>query len=164
MAEAPRAPSRRRRSRPAPDQVIGWREWAALPELAIPAIKVKVDTGARSSSLHAVNVEIFRDGGAEMVRFMVHPRQRSSRQTVKAVAPLADQRWVRSSGGHETLRPVIETEVALGAMRFSVELTLVGRQSMGFRMLLGRQALKHRFLVNAGRSYLFGREPAVPAP
>lgn len=134
--------------------VIGWREWLAIPELRIPTIKAKVDTGARTSSLHAFDVEIFRERGKRRVRFKVHPLQRDTSLTVSAVADLHDLRVVRDSGGKETLRPVILVEVVMAGVSWPIELTLASRDSMGFRMLLGRQALKNKFLVNPGRSHL----------
>lgn len=144
-----------------PRPVIGWREWVVLPELGVPAIKAKVDTGARSSSLHAYDVQIFRVDGVDRVRFKVHPFQRDSRQTIVAEHDLLEQRWVKSSGGHETLRPVILAKVELMGRRWPIELTLMNRDTMGFRMLLGRQAVRGRFLVEPGRSYLAGKGPAA---
>lgn len=137
---------------------IGWREWLALPELGIDAIKAKIDTGARSSVLHAYDVEPYRDGGKRMVRFKIHPYQRNYRFSVAATAEVIDRRWVRSSSGHRTYRPVIATPVHLGPMTWMVELTLTNRDEMGFRMLLGRSALRRRFLIDPGQSYLHGRD------
>ena len=136
---------------------IGWREWLTLPDLGIEAIKAKVDTGARSSALHAFDVESFRAGEKEMVRFKVHPLQRDVETTVEAIAEVVDHRSVRSSHGEESLRPVIVTTVELLGQRFEVELTLVRRDTMGFRMLLGRQAIRRRFVVDPGCSYRNGR-------
>ncbi len=138
--------------------VIGWREWVSLPEFGIEAIKVKVDTGARSSALHAFDIEPFSRGEKRMLRFKVHPLQRDSRQTVTAAAELIDERKVRNSGGQLELRPVVETEIELLGQKWQIELTLTNRDTMGFRMLLGRQALRRRFLVHPGRSFLAGRE------
>ncbi|MBR8827487.1 MAG: ATP-dependent zinc protease [Gomphosphaeria aponina SAG 52.96 = DSM 107014] len=134
--------------------VIGWREKLCLPQLNIPEIKVKIDTGARSSALHAFNVETFKDNGKIKVRFQVHPYQRNTHHTVIAEAELIDEREVRNSGGHAQLRPVIHTIVELGGKLWPIELTLTNRDVMGFRMLLGRQAVRHRFLVDAGGSFL----------
>jgi hypothetical protein len=134
--------------------IIGWREWLALPLLGVEAIKVKVDTGARSSALHAFEIECFQRQGKRLVRFQVHPFQRQTQPTIVAEAEVVDHRVVRSSGGHETERPVILTDVILNGERWLVELTLVGRDSMGFRMLLGRQAVRDRFLVDPARSFL----------
>ena len=138
-------------------EAIGWREWISLPDLAILSVKVKVDTGARSSALHAFDVKTVKKRGREYVRFKVHPRQRDTKKTVSAEAEVKDHRYVKSSGGHRTLRPVIETTVELMGHKWPIELTLVGRDEMGFRMLLGRQAVRGKFLVDPGRSYLGGR-------
>jgi hypothetical protein len=138
---------------------IGWREWLSLPSIGIGAIKAKVDTGARSSALHAFDVQIVELDGREMVRFKVHPFQRDTTKTVEGLAPLVDRRSVRSSEGHESVRPVILAEVELLAQRFSIEITLIRRDKMGFRMLLGRQAIRGRFVVEPDRSYLSGRPP-----
>jgi len=140
--------------------VVGWREWIALPELGVAAIKPKIDTGARSSSLHAFNIESFRRAGEDWVRFEIHPFQRDTATTVRAEARVLEQRLVRSSSGHAALRPVILTAVEIGGRRWSVELTLAARDEMGFRMLLGREALRRQFLVDPGRSYLVGKPPA----
>ena len=141
--------------------VIGWREWIALPTLGIDTIKAKVDTGARSSSLHAYDIKRFRRGGTRFVRFKVHPIQRDFRTTVEAEAPLLDLRKVRSSSGTETLRPVILSEIELHGQRWEIEITLTRRDAMGFRMLLGRQAVRKRFVVDPGRSFTAGK-PARP--
>jgi hypothetical protein len=142
---------------------MGWREWVGLPDLGIEAIKAKVDTGARSSSLHAWDVEGFRRGGRRMVRFRVHPLQRDSRTTVRAEAELVDTRQVRSSSGVVSRRPVIVTAVQLLDLRWDIEITLTRRDAMGFRMLLGRQAIRGRFAVDPGRSYVVGPRPAIRA-
>lgn len=134
--------------------IIGWRERVALPDLGIPEVKAKIDTGARSSALHAVDVQTFEREGKPMVRFKVHPYQRNASQTVTAEAELIDQRQVRNSGGHTQVRPVIKTTLELNGYAFPIELTLTDRDVMGFRMLLGRQAVRRRFLVDAGKSFL----------
>lgn len=144
---------------------IGWREWLALPELGITAVKAKIDTGARSSALHAFDIELFERDNLSMVRFRVHPWQRDIATIVAAEAPLVGQRLVRNSGGIETLRPVIITPLELAGQRWPIELTLTARDTMGFRMLLGREAIRRRFLVDPGRSYLAGKRPAwAPRP
>ena len=137
--------------------VIGWRESIALPDLGIPEVKVKIDTGARTSALHAFDIETFHAYGKIMIRFKVHPYQRDTDRTVLARAELIDQREVRNSGGHAQWRPVIQTTVELGELAFPIELTLTNRDNMGFRMLLGRQAVRRRFLVDAGKSFLQSR-------
>ncbi|MEO0539313.1 MAG: ATP-dependent zinc protease [Cyanobacteria bacterium P01_A01_bin.105] len=134
--------------------VIGWREWLSLPDLGIARVKAKIDTGARSSALHAFNIEVFTRGGIEFVRFQMHPRQRSRQLVVSAEAKLLDQRNIRSSSGQAQQRPVIQTMVKLGPHRWPIELSLTNRDDMGFRMLLGRQAVRYQFLVDSGQSYV----------
>ena len=136
---------------------MGWREWLVLPDLAIPSIKVKVDTGARTSALHAFDLRRFERDGEPWVRFSVHPLQRDAMTVYHAEAPMLEERWVRSSSGKQTRRPVILTTMVLGEFAWRAELTLVRRDMMGFRMLLGRQALRRRFLVDPGVSYRFGK-------
>ncbi|MDY6785068.1 MAG: RimK/LysX family protein [Cyanobacteriota bacterium] len=134
--------------------IIGWREYLSLPELGISNIKAKIDTGARSSALHAFEIEHFEEDGTPKIRFKVNPQQRDSHITVVAEAQLLDQREVRNSGGGAQLRPVIQTIVKLGDRQWPIELTLTNRDVMGFRMLLGREAVRRRFLVDAGCSYI----------
>jgi len=143
-----------------PKVVVGWREWIALPGLGISAIKVKIDTGARSSSLHAFDLESFERDGAPWVRFVVHPLQRDCETTIHAEAPVLEFRHVRSSSGHITHRPVIRVDIELDKRRWPIELTLASRDEMGFRMLLGREAVRGRFVVDPGRSYMVS-EPHV---
>ena len=141
------------RKRRPPPETLGWREWAGLPDLGVDRIKVKLDTGARTSSLHAFDMERFIREDTEMVRFEIHPHQRSARNPVLVEREVIDERWVRNSGGQRELRPVIETTVSIGGRSWPIELTLTRRDAMGFRMLLGRQALKRRALVDPGRSF-----------
>lgn len=145
-----------------PVDIIGWREWVALPALGCEAIKAKVDTGARSSSLHAFDLELYvAEDGGQRVRFEIHPLQRSRRSAIEVDAPVAETRVVRNpgGGGREELRPVIVTPVRLRGEAWPIELTLTRRDAMGFRMLLGRQAIRGRFLVDPGRSFTAGRYP-----
>ena len=137
--------------------VIGWREWVTLPVLGVARIKAKVDSGARSSSLHAFDVQEFSRDGKTWVRFLLHPHQRSSEETIECESEVLEKRMVKSSSGKATLRPVILTTVALLGGEFQVELTLANRDEMGFRMLLGREATRRRFLVDTGASYYGGR-------
>ncbi|MGL5805419.1 MAG: ATP-dependent zinc protease family protein [Xenococcaceae cyanobacterium] len=138
--------------------IVGWRELIDLPDLKIRGIKAKIDTGARSSALHAYHIEEFKSNGKTMVKFFVHPYQRDTKQTAIAEAKLLEYRQVRSSGGHIQLRPVVETIVKLGHKQWSIELTLTNRDVMGFRMLLGRQAVRHKFLIDPGKSFLQSKE------
>jgi hypothetical protein len=137
-------------------KVLGWREWVALPDLGIAAIKAKIDTGARSSALHAFDIETFSLDGQEKIRFKVHPQQRDTTQTTISEADILDRREVRNSGGHVELRYAILTSVEIEGVRWSIELTLTNRDAMGFRMLLGRQALRGHFFIDPGRSFLLG--------
>lgn len=140
--------------------VIGWREWVGLPDLGVKTIKVKVDTGARSSSLHAFDLVQFERDGEQWVRFKIHPVQRKRDTVVEAEAKTLEVRSIRSSSGKASLRPVIITSVQLLGFTWPVELTLANRDEMGFRMLLGREAFRGRFLVDAGSSW-YGGKPAV---
>lgn len=144
--------SRQRKSRELP--VIGWREWVGLPDLGVDKIKVKVDTGARTSALHAFDIEVVMRDGVEYVHFNIHPAQHAGSGVVAANAPLHAWRWVRSSSGSRSHRPVIRTQLEWAGHSWPVELTLTNRDEMGFRMLLGRQAIRNRAVVDAGRSFL----------
>ena len=137
-------------------QIIGWREWLALPTLEIPRIKCKVDTGARTSALHAEQTERFDRDGKPWVRYFVYPLQRQRTGRVVCESEVIGERVVADSGGHRELRLVVTTEVCLGDQRFPIELTLTDRESLRFRMLLGRTALVGRYIVDPKRSYLAG--------
>jgi len=137
--------------------VIGWREWLAVPTLDIDQIKAKVDTGARTSSIHAFDVRRFTDRGAPHVSFVVCPRQHRRRPAIQCVAQIRDERPVTSSTGHRQVRYVIRVDIALGGIIWPIELTLADRDSMGFRMLLGREATRGRFLIDSSRSFIAGR-------
>lgn len=136
---------------------LGWREWVALPDLGMQQVKAKVDTGARSSSLHAADIEYFDRDDGPWVRFTMHPWQCSDLDRFAAEAPLHEVREVRSSSGETSSRAVIETTVRIGDSVEIIELTLTDRSDMGFRMLLGREAIRGRYVVDSGRSYLTGR-------
>lgn len=136
---------------------LGWREWVQLPELGLRNIKAKVDTGARTSALHAFAVEPFDDNGISSVRFKIHPNQRDSDTIVVCSAVLIDERMVTDSGGHKEKRWVIETPINIGKHVWSAEFTLTARDDMLFRMLLGRTAIKNRAVVDPSRSYLIGK-------
>lgn len=138
-------------------RLLGWREWMGLPELGVTAVKVKVDTGARSSCLHAYDVREVQRSGAVHLAFKVHPLQKNDDYVVNCECALLEYRVVTSSNGRRETRPVIRTEVELSGFRWPIELTLTRRDAMGFRMLLGREALRGRFTVDPGRSYLVSR-------
>ena len=127
--------------------------------LGIKALKAKVDTGARTSTLHAFAVTPFERDGRPHVAFSIHPNQRDNNTVVNCEALVADRRSVRDSGGHAEIRYVIETEICIGDQRLTAEVTLTDRDSMQFRCLLGRTALRKHFLVDSGRSYLIGKRP-----
>lgn len=155
--KAPRDEVRSRRSAAGPQWVIGWREWIGLPDFRIREIKAKIDTGARSSALHAFDLEPFRRRGRPMLRFRIHPIQRDDTRVVQAEAEMIDERKVRSTSGQAELRPVIRTRALLLDRSWEIEVTLTNRDEMGFRMLLGREALRLRFLVDPARAFLAGR-------
>lgn len=141
--------------------VLGWREWVALPELGIPAIKAKLDTGARTSAIHAHDVRTFRRRGTRWVRFNVFPLQGRREPEIVCEARVIDERVVADSGGHRQKRLVIATELQAGESRLEIEVTITRRDSMRFRMLLGRTALGGHFAVDPQASYLLGRELRV---
>jgi hypothetical protein len=144
-----------------PETAIGWREWVCLPALGIDRIKCKVDTGARTSSLHAYYIETFRRSGRDYVRFGLHPIQRRRDVATTCVAEVSDRRIVADSGGHREQRYVIVSDIEIGPRRFPIELTLTDRDTMLFRMLLGRTAIQGRYVVDPSGSYLTGRRSAA---
>ena len=136
--------------------VLGSEEWCVFEELGIPAIKARVDSGAKTSSIQAINSKILMRGGHEWVQFEVHPLQNNRSITITCEAPLVDRRTVRSSSGIAEERLVVRTPVKLGEQRFDIELTLTNRDTMDFRMLLGREALSGRYMVDPGQALLMG--------
>ncbi len=137
--------------------VIGWREWVGLPELGIAKIKAKIDTGARTSALHAFSLRPFIEEGKHKIRFDIHPLQHNISELITCVADIVDRRLVTDSGGHEEERYVITTPVVIAGQLWPIEITLTERENMLFRMLLGRSALRKRFIVNPARSFVTTR-------
>ncbi|GAB4521106.1 MAG: ATP-dependent zinc protease [Parvularculaceae bacterium] len=150
------------KKRPSAKPVIGWREWIGLPDLGVARIKAKIDTGARTSSLHAFRIKKVSGPSGPEVEFFIHPVQHQAEPEIACRAPVHDEREIRSSTGHRQTRYVIITRVALAGgphglpcESWPIELTLTSRDEMGFRMLLGRQAVRGRFMVDPGASFLF---------
>lgn len=135
-------------------KIIGWREWVSLPDLGVKKIKAKIDSGARTSSLHAFDLEFFSKKGKDYVRFEVHPLQSNDRKSVKTQAEVIEYRNVKSSNGQVSRRPVIITDIDLLGELWPIEMTLSNRDEMSFRMLLGRESFRGRFLLDAGNSFL----------
>ncbi len=140
-------------------QTIGWKEWFELPCLALPAIKGKIDTGAKTSSLHAFNIESFYLEDVEYVRFDVHPLQKDKTLTQHCVARVVERRMVSDSGGKKEKRFVIKSDLKIGKKKIRIELTLANRDSMAFRMLLGREAIKQaKMVVDVSRGFIQGKQ------
>ena len=133
---------------------LGWREWVRLPDLGLAAIKAKVDTGARTSALHAFDVTEQRRGGVHTVSFKIHPIQKNTEKFIQCQAEIIDKRIVTDSGGHKEHRFIIQTTLAIGDNAFPIELSLTNRDTMLFRMLLGRKAISPRYIVDPQKSYL----------
>ena len=136
--------------------LVGWREWASLPMLNTPLIKVKIDTGAKTSALHAYDLEILETNNKKYAKFVIHPLQKNDNITRYALAEIIDSRVIRSSNGHKEERVVIRSPIKIGHYYWDIDITLTKRDIMRYRMLLGREAMKS-LLVNPGKSYCQGK-------
>lgn len=141
--------------------VIGWREWVTFPGLLEESVKAKIDSGARTSAIHAANIQTFTERGAPHVSFTLYPLQRRQSPAVRCISEIRDEREIKSSTGHRHPRYVIEIDVCLGGMTWPIEVTLADRALMGFRLLLGRQAIKGGFLIDPHRSFITSRNFAA---
>ena len=139
--------------------VVGWREWVNLPDLGLPAIKAKVDTGARTSTLHAFEVNPFTENGQQRVKFKIHPVQRNNDIVETCVADVVAERVVTDSGGHREQRFVIVSRLGIGPYSWPIEITLTSRDNMMFRMLIGRTAIRGIATVDPSVSYRVGKKP-----
>ena len=146
-------------SLPSQKLTVGWREWVQLPELGIAHIKAKVDTGARTSALHAFDIDTFEQNGCLWTKFQIHPWQQDNDTVLECIVPVSDQRMVSDSGGHREQRLVIVTPLHIGGYSWPIEITLTARDSMKFRMLLGRTAMEGRLTVDPQESHLLGKPP-----
>ena len=146
-------PPRTRRKEPVS---IGWRERVSLPDLEVEGIKVKIDSGAQTSSIHAFRPRFSQRDDGEWVSFEIHPRRRSRKDAVRVSAKVLTHRWIRSSNGKRELRPVIMTTMSLGGAVFKAEMTLANRHLMAYQMILGRSAMRGRFMADPSKSYIFG--------
>lgn len=140
-----------------PKFVVGWLEWVALPDLQVPAIRAKIDTGAKTSSIHAYNIKMSRREGQTYVAFDLHPIRGNHTISRHCEMPVIDKRVVKSSSGDREKRPVILTKLKIGGFTMDIELNLTNRDTMGYRMLLGREALRLFALVNPASAYLHGK-------
>jgi hypothetical protein len=141
---------------------LGWREWVSIPNLGIDRIKAKVDTGARTSTLHAFSLQPFRNNGQEKIKFDMHPLQHNTKKVISCEADVIDIRWVTDSGGHSEERYVIATPIVIGEHTWLIEITLTERDNMLFRMLLARNAIRGRFTVDPARSFLMSKRRKSP--
>ncbi|NQW19377.1 MAG: ATP-dependent zinc protease [Chloroflexi bacterium] len=135
---------------------IGWRERVSFPDFEVVGVKAKVDSGAQTSAIHAFRPRFSQKEDGEWVSFEIYPRRRSTKDAVRVKAKVLAHRWIRSSNGKRELRPVIETTMCLGGESFKAEMTLANRHLMAYRMILGRSALRGRFIIDPSKSYLHG--------
>ncbi|OKL42294.1 ATP-dependent zinc protease family protein [Pseudovibrio exalbescens] len=157
------------RSGPTKPDVIGWREYVALPDLGIPVIKAKVDTGARTSALNSRIEAFFEKDNARWVRFII-PRSSSHHRDLVVEAEVLDQRLIKNTSGIPEERVIIRSGLVLGWHHWHIEISLADRTNMGFDIILGRTSLKgRRVVINPARSFLAGQpqlngNPASKAP
>ena len=139
-------------------KIIGWKEWFNLDCIALPAIKGKIDTGAKTSALHAFNIETFYIEDVEYVRFDIHPLQKNKRLVRSCISRVIDRRMVSDSSGKKEKRIVIKSDLKIGDSKIRIELTLTNRDNMSFRMLLGREAIKQaKMIVDISKSFVQGK-------
>lgn len=142
-------------------QIVGWREWVSLPALGIDVIKAKFDTGAKTSALHAWDQEFYEVDELPWVRFCAHPLEHDDDTVVRCTAPITDYRWVTNSGGKRERRYVITTLLSVSGETWEIELTLTNRDNMGFRMLVGREAMRGRLVVDPAQSFRTGSRAEI---
>ena len=141
--------------------VVGALEQCDLPSLHIANLDIRVDTGAKTSSLHVDNLEEFERDGESWVSFDIHPDAHNVAKVVRRSARVKDQRTIKSSNAKKEKRCVIETEICMGSRQWSIEVTLTDRSSMSYLMLLGREAMLGKLVVDPGEEYLLGQRAAM---
>ena len=155
-----RAPAKKKTAKKSakkqPRTVIGWCEWAAFPDLGVENINAKIDTGAKTSAIHAYRIKEVEIDGEPHAEFYLHPEQRRKKPEIFCRTPIIDRRLIRSSNGQEEERFVTQTRLRLGDHLWKIDLTLTNRDAMGFRLLIGRDALSRKFMIDPGASYLLG--------
>lgn len=142
-------------------EIVGNQEWCAFPELGIPAIKARVDSGAKTSAIHAFNIRTYFKNDVEWVSFEVHPLQKNDEILVRCDCPIIDQREVKSSSGTSEKRYVISTPIGLGDNVWDIQLTLTDRDAMGYRMLLGREAMNGRLIIDPSMKCVVGKKSTI---
>jgi hypothetical protein len=136
---------------------IGWREWVALPEFGVGRIKAKIDTGAKTSAIHAYRIQELEQDGASYAEFYLHPMQNRNKPEIFCIAPIVDKRLIKSSNGVAQERLIVRTTLEMGERSWEIDLSLTNRDDMGFRLLIGRDALRKNIVIRPGRSFLTGK-------
>lgn len=157
MTVVSKSPLRKRKGAVQSRTLIGWREWVELPDLGVDRVNAKIDTGAQSSAIHAFRIKEIDIDGEAHASFFLHPLQRRKKPEIACCEPVIGRKIIRSSNGEEQERPVIRTCIHMGEAYWEIDLTLANRGAMGFRMLIGRDALQGRFTIDPGASHLLGR-------